>query len=50
MEKNIKRKSIFPKCFFSKARSEETLEESLKDVIRVEWEKEKKNTTKKECF
>lgn len=47
MKKKIdtKRKSIFPKDFFNKIRPEETLEETLKDVIPVEWKK--KNFTKK---
>ncbi len=40
-KKGNERKSIFPKGFFSKARKEITLEEALKDVIPVEWEKKK---------
>ena len=48
MEKKIdlKRKSIFPKGFFNKERPEITVEESLKDVVRVEWEKRKKTISK----
>ena len=41
-----KKKSIFPKGFFSKERPEISLKESLKDVIPVEWEKKKKISKK----